>query len=258
MVKQLLHPAGDLIRYLDGDLVNEDRRKIEAHLASCAECREQLAFTRDFNQSLAQLTAEELSPREPCPRAEMLVRYEGGKVDKETAEHLRAHMLFCNACRDGYYALRRLRGPSWTRVAISKAEKLVALLSLSGSGSALSPAYGRAPTRSMATASANQVRVGSEVADSGSGEASFIGVIFEPSRSLTGTKLQLEADPPRAAWQVRLFDENQKEIASMPISVSRITLDENIQPGTFVIEARKGDVLLATFDIEITSPKASS
>jgi putative zinc finger protein len=125
MTKQSAHPAADLIRYLDGELVEEDKRKIEAHLSSCPECRERLAFARDFNRGLTQLSAEELSPREPCPNAETLVRYEAGEVDEETAEHLRAHMVFCDACRDDYYSLRRLsREESWQGL-IERAKQFV-------------------------------------------------------------------------------------------------------------------------------------
>lgn len=114
MAKPLAHPKGDLIRYLDGELQTEDKRKMEAHLASCTACQQRLSFMREFNDGLAELNAVQLSAQEPCPDAPTLVRYEAGDLDQETAEHLRAHMLFCTACRDDYYTLRRLsRQESW-------------------------------------------------------------------------------------------------------------------------------------------------
>src|SRR6266852_6561944 len=108
------HPREDFLRFVDGDLGEDEKRNIEKHLASCSECRIYLSSVKTFNEGLGELTEEEFTSEEPCPDSWTLVSYEAGKVDEETARHLRAHLLFCDECQEEFYALRRLsREESW-------------------------------------------------------------------------------------------------------------------------------------------------
>ena len=108
------HPRADLLRYLDGVVEGEEKRALEEHLAGCTECREYLSFVGGFNQGLANLSKEEFTSDEPCLDSWTLVAYEAGKVDEETAKHVRAHLLFCDKCAKEFYGLRRVsREESW-------------------------------------------------------------------------------------------------------------------------------------------------
>src|SRR6266481_6195342 len=134
------HPREDLLRFVDGDVGEDEKRSLDEHLASCSECRTYLSSVKTFNEGLGELTEEEFTSQEPCPDSWMLVSYEAGKVDEETARHLRAHLLFCDECREEFYALRALRAPSWTKLVLNLVRGAVELVSISGSG-VFEPAY---------------------------------------------------------------------------------------------------------------------
>lgn len=120
-----MHPRAELLRYLDGAVTADERRTLEAHLASCKECRDYIARVKNFNEGLAGLTEEEFTSREPCPDSWTLASYDAGEVDEETARHLRAHLLYCDECAEEFDALRRLtRDASWAE----KWEKLKATI----------------------------------------------------------------------------------------------------------------------------------
>jgi len=129
------HPKDALLRYLDGVMEAEERRTVEEHLAGCTECRDYLSFVRGFNQNLAGLSKEEFTSDEPCPDSWTLASYEAGKVDEETARHLRAHLLFCDACAKEFYALRRVsREESWSELIERLKEFVIDLLKSYGPG----------------------------------------------------------------------------------------------------------------------------
>src|SRR5436190_19960302 len=98
-------PSGhaELVRYLDGELEQEERAKVEQHLATCGACRDQLEFAKGFRAGLRKLSKEELTTDEPCPDSWTLVSYEAGDVDEETARHLRVHLLLCDDCAEEFY-----------------------------------------------------------------------------------------------------------------------------------------------------------
>jgi anti-sigma factor RsiW len=108
------HPREELLRFVEGNVGEDEKRNLEKHLASCSECRTYLSSVKSFNEGLGELIEEEFTSQEPCPDSWTLVSYEAGKVDEETARHLRAHLLFCDACAEEFSALRRLsQGESW-------------------------------------------------------------------------------------------------------------------------------------------------
>ena len=134
------HSKADLVRYLDGTMEAEEKGALEKHLAGCAECREYLSFVRGFNQGLAGLSKEEFASDEPCPDSWTLVAYEAGKVDGETARHLRAHLLFCDACAKEFYALRRgSQEESWRELVERLKEYVIDLAKSYGSGALVGP-----------------------------------------------------------------------------------------------------------------------
>lgn len=52
-----------LMRYLDGELPAEDRRRVAAHVSGCGECRRELTMQREIKTSLAA-SAESGVPEE--------------------------------------------------------------------------------------------------------------------------------------------------------------------------------------------------
>lgn len=252
-----LHPRSDLLRYLDGGMAADEKYTIEKHLADCESCRNYLTYIKDFSQGLAELTDEEFTATEPHPNSWTLVAYEAGQVDDETARHLRAHLLFCDDCANEFYALRKSRGPNWTRIVVATGEKMLRILGLSGSGSLLEPALAGAPFRHTSHGGPNQVDVGGEVVDPDSGETSLLRVSFESELNFIDILLRFEADPPHPNWQVRLLAENRKELASLPVASSRIILSRKLQPGDYVVEVHKGATTLAIFDIELIPSNTS-
>jgi len=119
------HPKADLLRYLDGTMEAEEKDALEQHLAGCAECRDYLSFVKGFNQSLGSLSKEEFASDEPCPDSWTLVAYEAGKADEDTARHIRAHLLFCDACAKEFYALRRVSQEEFWRELVERLKEYV-------------------------------------------------------------------------------------------------------------------------------------
>jgi anti-sigma factor (TIGR02949 family) len=60
--------------YFDGELPEEDRRRLEQHLEECPYCVEYLAQMRQTIEALGRLDAESISPR---TRHELLEAFRG-------------------------------------------------------------------------------------------------------------------------------------------------------------------------------------
>src|SRR2546425_8958500 len=251
------HPREDLLRYLDGKVDQEEKRALETHLETCAECRRYLSLVKDFNQGLGGLTEEEFTSQEPCPDSWTLVSYEAGKVDEETARHLRAHLLFCDECQEEFYALRQLRGPSWTRVVIRAAKRMLECVDLSGSGELLEPAYAGSPLRGAPESEPAELRIGDAVIDPETGESYGVCVTVEADPSLPGAKVGLEMDRPQPGWQVRLLGREDEEVASVPVATHRTTLGTKLLYGSYRVEIRKGGNPIASFVLEIRESDSS-
>ena len=56
------HPQSKLSEYADGELSREESRAVEEHLATCADCREEIAFIRAFDEGLAALPEDSFAP----------------------------------------------------------------------------------------------------------------------------------------------------------------------------------------------------
>ncbi len=106
------HFGVEVTKLAFNELKQEKRVEIEQHLATCEDCREHLAFVREFNEAMRGLSGTLRTPNEPCPPLELIKLLEAEELDvrdKETARHLRAHMLWCASCSEVFYILERSR-----------------------------------------------------------------------------------------------------------------------------------------------------
>jgi anti-sigma factor RsiW len=64
--------------YLDGDLDDRDRERLEAHLADCAHCSEYLAQLRVTIDTLGQVDIDELSDDQVDDLVQLYRRWQAG------------------------------------------------------------------------------------------------------------------------------------------------------------------------------------
>jgi anti-sigma factor RsiW len=96
----------DLLMFVDEALAAPERATVAAHVERCQTCREYVAYVRGLGALLRE-AREVVSPAEPCPDSLTLVRYNDGMLDQDTAQHIRAHLLFCDACFTEMLALEQ-------------------------------------------------------------------------------------------------------------------------------------------------------
>jgi DNA-binding CsgD family transcriptional regulator len=101
------HSRQDLFRYLSSDLTESEKTRVENHLKMCRECSEFLAFVRNFNAALKQMSANELHPDTPCPDPETLAAFQAEELDERAAQLVRQHTVFCKDCLEELYLLRQ-------------------------------------------------------------------------------------------------------------------------------------------------------
>lgn len=216
-----MHPRAELLRYLDGAVTADERRTLEAHLASCRECRDYMARVKNFNEGLAGLTEEEFTSREPCPDSWTLASYDAGEVDEETARHLRAHLLYCDECAEEFDVLRRLtRGASWAELWETLKQAVVDLGKTYGPGALVGQ------IRIMAESPALAVRRGGGAAETRSkvlevavGENTYsIELGITPEGSLTCDIAGYET-PKEVPVQISLRSEAGEELFSTKTDV---------------------------------------
>ena len=244
-----MHPRAELLRYLDGAVTADERRTLEAHLASCKQCRDYIARVKNFNEGLAGLTEEEFTSREPCPDSWTLASYDAGEVDEETARHLRAHLLYCDECAEEFDALRRLHGPSWTKAVVRAARGMLECLSLTGSGMLLEPAYAR--VRAAEGRVADHIQIEDTVADPETKTTSTVRVRIEADPKGPLASVLLELEPPAPAWRAYLLGAEDEEVASLPLAERETVLGTSLPYGAYTVSLRKGKEELASFAIEI-------
>jgi hypothetical protein len=247
----LFHPEVDILRYREGDLEEEKKRSVDKHLAGCAECREYLAFVDDFQSGLQELTPEEFVGTETHPEPDLIVEYEQGKLDEEKARELRAHMLFCDACTDELYALRRLRhSRSFTQAVIRIAKKALQVMDISGTGEVLelAPAVSRGSDDEK---SAENILIEDTVADPETQRSSALRIQIDVDPKGTGARMRLQADPPQPDWKVSLIPASGAELMAVPIAERETLLESDLVPGSYIVNIRKGENSLASFALEV-------
>ncbi len=168
------HPRTELLRYLEGETSDEEKRALEAHLASCNECRKYVSFVQNFNEGLGQLTKEEFASAESCPHPELLAAHEAGEVSEETARHLRAHLLYCDDCAEEFYALRRLsRSESWAEAWEKLKETVIDLARTYGPGALVGQIRISAEGPALVVRREGSLEVISKVLEVGVGENTY-------------------------------------------------------------------------------------
>lgn|GEM_PF-4537794 len=247
---QLLHPKSGLLRYIDGEVDDKEKQRLEAHLKGCRSCQEYLSFVRGFTEDLKELREEEFSTDEAHVDSATLVLHASGKLDEETAQHVRKHVLFCDACQEDYFALRRAtEGARWTRAVVRAAGGVLECLSLTGSGVLLEPAYAR--VRAAEGQHAGRIQIEDTVADPESNVTATIRVNIDAEPKASTASVVLESDPPQPAWRALLLDAEEQELASMPLSARETAVGSNLPPGSYAVSIRRGSVALATFTVEV-------
>jgi len=247
----LFHPEVDILRYREGNLDEEKKRSVDKHVQGCAECREYLAFVDDFKDGLQELTPEELAGTQTCPDPEHIFDYEQGTLDEESARELRAHLLFCDACTDELYALRRLRHPrSFTRAVIRIAKRVLQVVDISGTGEMLETALEMAKG-SVEDNSTESVQIEDTVGDAETKRSSTIRIRIDSDPERSRAHIRLEADPPQPDWKVSLTSADSVELMAVPIAEREILLGSDLVLGSYVVNIRKGESSLATFALEV-------
>ena len=247
----LFHPGVDILRYREGDLDEAKKRSVDKHIQECAECREYLAFVDDFQAGLQEFTPEELAGNETHPEPELIFNYEQGKLDEESARELRAHMVFCDACTDELYALRRLHHPrSFTEAAIRIAKKTLQVVDISGTGEVLELAPVRARGNEEESIS-ESVQIEDTIADSETKRSSAIRIRIDADPKGTGARIRLQADPPQPDWKVSLTPVGSEALMAVPMAEDETLLGADLVPGSYIVNIRKGKDSLASFALEV-------
>ena len=253
-----MHPHESLIRtHVEGEGSERERQEVDEHLKDCSDCREFLSFVQDFSETAKDLAEDEVGADEPHAPKSVIIAYEEGKLDAETALNLRADMLFCDECAETYYLLKRMRAPSWTEVVIEAArsakEFLLKPIEITGMGE-LVPVGARGVTRSDEPEEPQpKIEIRQHITDSGD-EADLI-LIIEPNIDDSGDTVHILVgiDPPKADWKVKLLDARQKPIASVSLSETKQLLHAHIAPGNFVAQVTKDDEVLAECRVQLRS-----
>jgi hypothetical protein len=244
------HPKEDLVRYLDGTLDETEKHDIEQHLATCQDCQAHLSFVKEFHHGLARLSEEEFTSQEPCPDSWTLVSYEAGEVDEETARHLRVHLLFCDDCAEEFYALRRLRTPTWTKLILLAAGSALKCMSFLGSGTLLQPEYSEV-RGAEPLLSSDQIRIEDIVVDPHTEESATVRLQIVAELKARYVSISLETELPRPDWKVYLLDAEEKELASIPLASRETAIGSDLPYGSYTVTIRRGSDHLASFAIEI-------
>jgi hypothetical protein len=257
MVGSQPHEEEKLLRYVGGGLPENEQAAIEEHLASCEACRQFVSFVQDFDAVLQEAKPVFPSPGEACPDASLIVDLEAGQLDEETAQHLRAHLLFCRHCLEEYFALRRARhAPAWTEVILRAARGALECLSIAGSG-ILAPLPDARRIRDVSVSKtlwasrAPTVRIEDTVSDLERGVSSKVYLRVESDPLTLQATIVLRAEPAQADWKAYLLDVKELELASMPVGEGATTLGSNLPLGSYTVRMRKGEEELARFCLEI-------
>lgn len=249
MGQQRAHEPEKLTRYAFGDLSEKEREKLERHLRTCGPCQEFVSFVRDFNAGLHEARPKEPLPGEPCPDRSLLIDLEEGELDDKTAEHVRAHMLFCRDCRGEFEALARLR-PKVIQVGLRAARALFELFRPPEVG-----AWQSLPA--TVTVMGKRVPVAPfEVAE----------MLRDPERNKSKVALRLEegleADHvsvfvqsdevlPEWKWRISLVDGEEQEWVSMPFDKPEVQVTSGVPYGFYALEVYKGEDCFGTFKFTV-------
>src|ERR1043166_8718915 len=232
----IAHPYSrtDLFRYFESRIEETEKPPLERHLAECQPCQKYVAFLRSFADGVSALTEEEFSSQEPCPNSWTLVSYEAGRLDEETARHVRAHLLFCDDCSEKYYALRRAR-PKTVDLILRGAGGIVECLRASWDAVwRLAPATAEA--RGADRVYLAPFRVEQTVIDPDTQAETTILLSIEGSlEEADHVRVDLDCKPNPKGWGVRLGD------LDVRIDRNPTTVSTALSYGFYVLKVVKGD-----------------
>ncbi len=234
-----MHPLETIFHaYIEGDTSASDREKVAEHLKGCGECRELLSFIEDFSSAAKSMEPGDIAPKEPCYATEVVVAYEHGVLDRATSLKLRKHMLFCDRCAGTYYLLKRMRAPSWTEVVIEAVQSAKGLLlgPLEAIGAGDFVPVSATISRGEPQEPQSTVEISQHISDLA--DETDLRLYLESSGRLPGATVRLlvAIDSPKTAWQARLLDADENELASIPLSGEKQLLHSGLAAGTFIAE----------------------
>ncbi len=254
-----MHPHESLIRtHVEGEGSERERQEVDEHLKGCSDCREFLSFAQDFSETAKDLAHDEIAADEPHASKGAIIAYEEGRLDAETALHLRSHMLFCDQCAGTYYLLKRLRAASWTEVVIetvrSAKEFLLKAIEITGMGELIPvPATITKGPGEESEEGQSTIEIAQQVTDA-DGEAE-VRFFVESGGDGSGAiaRISVGMHPPRPGWRAKLLDAHEQMIASVPLLKERQPLHSGLISGTFVAQIVKDEEVLAECRLRIQS-----
>ena len=81
-----------------------DRQKTDKHLGTCADCRETVGFLR-ASVKTTRTHPQPPGPGEPHPDPALIVALEADTLDAPASEHVSAHIVHCDSCREEFLTL---------------------------------------------------------------------------------------------------------------------------------------------------------
>jgi len=247
-----MHPHESLIRtHVEGEGSERERQEVDEHLKGCSDCREFLSFAQDFSETAKDLAHDEIAADEPHASKSVIIAYEEGKLDAETALHLRAHMLFCDQCAETYYLLKRMRAPSWTEVVVevvrSAKEFLLKPIEITGMGELVPSPVMAARGPGEPDEAQLQIEIAQHISDSADEAELHLYVESNGKGPGTTVRILVAIDSPKPAWRAELLDAEDNELASVPLTERRQVLQSGVTPGPFVVQVlkKKDDEVLA-------------
>lgn len=255
MERSKAHEPEKLTRYAFGDLKGKEKESLERHLQSCLGCREYLSFIQDFNEGLREAKPQEPLPGEPCPDPALLAALQEGDLDKETAEHLRVHMLYCENCREDYQILERLQ-PKAMEVVLRLAGSVIEVLRPPDTLTWESPLV-TAPVRGEMVWSA-PFRMSQLLSDD---EKNKSRVTVQVERAVEAEHVSVLAEGesvrPEWKWRLSLLDGNGDEWVGMPFDKAKVLVTSGVPLGLYSLQVRKSDqVLVPAFKFTVENMRS--
>lgn len=102
-----------LIQFTDGELSENENKKIMSHLAECDRCRRNLLILKQLDNILSmqgkkyRLSTEHIKKKEECISDELLFRYLEGKITQSEASAIERHLNSCPMCFEQMASLLR-------------------------------------------------------------------------------------------------------------------------------------------------------
>lgn len=248
------HDTEHLTRYAFGDLVGGERTALERHFEGCAPCRDFVSFVREFNTGLREAGPPSEEVDEPCPDSPILIALEAEELDEVTAQHVRAHMVFCELCQEEFDTIARAR-PKGIDAFLRVARGLVEALRVKG-GAVWEVNPVSAVTRGGEEVYAAPFRVTETLADPDTGVESTVVVHVESipdgdDPEAGSVRVVVESDPVVRVWKAHLFDSDEASLASIPLGEPQVEIDTGLPYGFYAVEIRKDEECLGRFTFTI-------